>query len=240
MENGLTSQFTNSVTSSPRGLRATLRIAPKSTFIIMGTIISQISTAMGTLTWLPRPNSMPAQPLHQTAVQFSRARARPPCTARPTASDSVRKGSAVSSWRLEPELRRLPYQTFHFGPSCQVSGRVREIGPHCCPISSISLLMASRSRLASGRQRNRADSAVQHQKRIAESRCISSAVPCTAAGSGTPQCAVMGCPGHTGQTSFAALSQTVKTKSSGGAPGCANSSQLLLRGPLAGMWASSS
>ncbi len=58
IENGFTSQLTNSVTSRPRGRRPTLRMAPKSTFIIMGTIISQISTAMGTLTWLPVPNSI--------------------------------------------------------------------------------------------------------------------------------------------------------------------------------------
>jgi len=49
------------------------------------------------------------------------------------------------------------------------------------------------------------------------------------AGSGTPQWAVIGCPGQTGQTSCAALSQTVKTKSSFGESGFANSSQDLLR-----------
>ena len=63
---------------------------------------------------------------------------------------------------------------------------------------------------------------------------ITSGVPCTAAGSGTPQCAVIGWPGQKGQTSFAALSQTVKTKSSLGAPGFVNSSQLLLRRPSVG------
>src|SRR5260221_94438 len=41
----------------------------------------------------------------------------------------------------------------------------------------------------------------------------------------------MGCPGHRGQISFAALSQTVKTKSIRGASAFANSSQLLLRRP---------
>ena len=41
-------------------------------------------------------------------------------------------------------------------------------------------------------------------------------------------------PGQTGQTSPAALSQTVKMKSSRGAPGVANSSQLLLRRPSVG------
>ena len=40
-----------------------------------------------------------------------------------------------------------------------------------------------------------------------------------------PQCAVIGWPGHSGQASPAALSQTVKTKSSCGAPGAANSAQ---------------
>jgi len=39
---------------------------------------------------------------------------------------------------------------------------------------------------------------------------------------------VMGSPGHKGQTSFAALSQTVKTKSSEGEPGLENSFQDLL------------
>ena len=60
-------------------------------------------------------------------------------------------------------------------------------------------------------------------------RCTSSGVPWTAAGSGMPQCAVIGWPGQTGHTSLAALSHTVNTKSSSGAPGCANSSQVLLR-----------
>ena len=44
---------------------------------------------------------------------------------------------------------------------------------------------------------------------------------------GQPQCAETGCPGQTGQTSDAAESQTVKTKSIRGALGPLNSSQLL-------------
>ena len=59
MENGLTIQLTNSVMRSPRGRRPTFRIEPKSTFIIIGVIISQMSTAIGTLMWLPLPNSSP-------------------------------------------------------------------------------------------------------------------------------------------------------------------------------------
>src|SRR6202022_5167089 len=44
-----------------------------------------------------------------------------------------------------------------------------------------------------------------------------------------PQCAGIGGPGHTGQDSPAALSQTVKTKSIAGASGLANSSQFFER-----------
>ncbi len=49
-----------------------------------------------------------------------------------------------------------------------------------------------------------------------------------------PQCAVIGWPGHTGQLSPAALSQTVKTKSITGASGEANSCQLFERMPSVG------
>ena len=62
IENGFTSQFTNSVTKRPRGRRPTSRMAPKSTFIIIGVIISQISTAIGMLIWLPAPNSRLRRP----------------------------------------------------------------------------------------------------------------------------------------------------------------------------------
>ena len=71
--------------------------------------------------------------------------------------------------------------------------------------------------------------------RCAKTLAYLAALPSTVAGSGTPQCAVIGWPGHTGQISPAALSQTVNTKSSGAAPGCANSSQLLLRRPSIGI-----
>ena len=59
IENGFTSQLMTSVMTRPRGRRPTFRMAPKSTFIIIGVIISQISTAIGTLIWLPLPNSIP-------------------------------------------------------------------------------------------------------------------------------------------------------------------------------------
>src|ERR1700681_3644182 len=54
-------------------------------------------------------------------------------------------------------------------------------------------------------------------------------LPAASAGSSTPQCAVIGGPGQTGQDSLAALSQTVKTKSITGASGPANSCQLFER-----------
>ena len=52
-----------------------------------------------------------------------------------------------------------------------------------------------------------------------------------AAGSSTPQWALIGWPGQVGQVSCAALPHTVKTKSMTGAPGAENSLQLLLRKP---------
>ena len=46
----------------------------KSTFIIMGIIISQMSTAMGTLTWLPRPNYMERSRLTEAGIHLPTAR----------------------------------------------------------------------------------------------------------------------------------------------------------------------
>src|ERR1700721_3548272 len=94
---------------------------------------------------------------------------------------------------------------------------------------SISFLVASESRLASGKLRNKLILLPSVTKASWKARSISSVVPLTAAGSGIPQCAVIGCPGQIRQTSFAALSQIVKTKFIWGAPGLENSSQLLLR-----------
>ena len=49
MEKGLTIQLTSRVTSRPAGRRPTFFTDEKSTFIIMGVIISQMRMAMGTL-----------------------------------------------------------------------------------------------------------------------------------------------------------------------------------------------
>jgi hypothetical protein len=49
IENGLTIQFTSTVTMSPAGRLPTFRTAEKSTFIIIGVIISQMRTAIGAL-----------------------------------------------------------------------------------------------------------------------------------------------------------------------------------------------
>src|SRR5271157_5433773 len=73
MENGFTSQFTISVTSSPAGFFPTLRMAVKSTFIIMGVIMSQIRTAMGALIWLPWPNSRPRSAWTTAGTSFPKA-----------------------------------------------------------------------------------------------------------------------------------------------------------------------
>src|SRR5262249_39694566 len=98
---------------------------------------------------------------------------------------------------------------------------------------------ARESRLDNGRANNKLMRLSNTVNASRNACCICSGVPTLAAGSGTPQCAVIGCPGHTGHTSFAALSQTVKTKSSSGAPGLANSPQSLLRKPLVGNFAAS-
>src|SRR5215469_18308958 len=99
---------------------------------------------------------------------------------------------------------------------------------------SISFLSERRSIDASGRERKRLilrSSATKASRYALE---ICSEFPFTPAGSGTPQWAVNGCPGHTGHTSLAALSQTVKTKSSFGASVLENSSQLLLLASFTG------
>ena len=49
IEKGFTTQFTKRVIKSPPGRCPTCRKAVRSTFIIIGTIMSQISTAMGKL-----------------------------------------------------------------------------------------------------------------------------------------------------------------------------------------------
>ena len=49
-----------------------------------------------------------------------------------------------------------------------------------------------------------------------------------------PQCAVTGWPGHSGQASPAALSQTVSTKSIFGASGPANTCQVFDDSPSTG------
>ena len=47
------------MTNRPVGFRPIRTIEPKSIRSIIGTIISQMSTAIGALIWLPEPNSRP-------------------------------------------------------------------------------------------------------------------------------------------------------------------------------------
>jgi len=73
IENGLTAQFTNSVTPMPRQCCLTWPSAPKSTLSSIGITITQISRPTGRLTWATSmrpmawntpgaswPNAMPA------------------------------------------------------------------------------------------------------------------------------------------------------------------------------------
>ena len=64
-----------------------------------------------------------------------------------------------------------------------------------------------------------------------KARAVACAPPRAEEGSGQAQCVGTGVPGHTGQISCAALSQTVMTRSMGTASGPMNSSQDLLRRP---------
>ena len=82
MLKGLTSQLTNRVTRSPVGLRPTRAIEVKSILSIIGTIISQMSTAMGALIWLPEPNSSPRS--LEMSAGASRPRATPATMQRAT------------------------------------------------------------------------------------------------------------------------------------------------------------
>ena len=76
IENGLTTQLTNSVTSSPAGRRPTFFTDEKSTFIIIGVIISQIRTAIGALIWLPCAELDTAQARDSRRQQLSKPDAR--------------------------------------------------------------------------------------------------------------------------------------------------------------------
>src|SRR5687767_765836 len=82
IENGFTSQFTKSVMSNPDGLRPTSLSEDRSTFIIIGMIMSQIRMAMGKLIWLPSPNSQLRN--RETRVGNHWPRRRPPTMHRPT------------------------------------------------------------------------------------------------------------------------------------------------------------
>ena len=64
------------------------------------------------------------------------------------------------------------------------------------------------------------DAVLEGREGLAKGGARSISLPSTAAGSGTPQCAVIGWPGQAGQASPAASSQTVKMKSICGAPAC--------------------
>ena len=91
MENGFTSQFTISVTTRPAGFLPTLRMAVKSTFIIMGVIMSQMRTAMGALIWLPWPNSRPRRAWTSDGSELPEGHPRHHAKPPPRGSGSARK-----------------------------------------------------------------------------------------------------------------------------------------------------
>src|SRR5258708_4240675 len=80
---------------------------------------------------------------------------------------------------------------------------------NCAP--TLRTATASNS-LSSGKAQKRSTRRAICEATFTKNWYFSSSVPSKAAGSGEPQWAIIGCPGHTGQASFA-LSQTVMTKS---------------------------
>jgi hypothetical protein len=91
----------------------------------------------------------------------------------------------------------------------------------CLPLPNVVdfLLQGERVDRRERKTEKKADASVEHGESL--TRSMLDLVWRSLDGSrvGDTQCAVMGCPGHKGQTSFAALSQTVKTKSSDGESG---------------------
>ena len=81
------------------------------------------------------------------------------------------------------------------------------------PISSRWCCSAILSSVSIGRLRNTEMRLLSMRNASAKARCISASLPSARFGSGTLHSAVIGWPGHTGQLSLAALSQTVKMKS---------------------------
>src|SRR6266542_614681 len=113
----------------------------------------------------------------------------------------------------------------------QVSARAFGVAPCMRPISRSSARNETASSLSIGNDANAPilRESIRHVSLKASMIWVGE--PFTAAGSGMPQCAVIVLPGHTGQVSPAASSQTVKMKSNSGAPGSANSSHDFERRP---------
>jgi hypothetical protein len=102
IENGLTSQLMNSVTKRPRGRFPTSRIAAKSTFIIMGMIISQMRTAIGMLIWLLLPNSNRRNPSMRTGSSLPKST---PTIMQTATQRSGTARSSSASWPQRPLLK---------------------------------------------------------------------------------------------------------------------------------------
>ena len=182
-------------------------------------------------------------------IEMRAARSARRCEISTTSAAPVASVFASSAMATFPPARRSPMMpepttaaSRNAVPSASAASRRRVDAAHACAFSSARLADLVQPLLerhaveavAPADWRTARCAAAACRKASRNAAAISASSPSTAAGSGTPQCAVIGWPGQTGQTSFAALSQTVNTKSSGGAPGAANSSQLLERKPSVG------
>ncbi len=104
-----------------------------------------------------------------------------------------------------------------------------KVVPYCRPMLTMRSRSVGSSSSANGVRQNSRMRSFSNWYVSVNAVAISASEPTMAAGSGIPQCAVIGCPGHTGQDSFAILSHTVNMKSNLGAFSLVNSSQLFER-----------
>ena len=201
IENGFTAQLMNSVTPMPRQCSRTLPRAAKSILTSIGMIISQISDG---------DRQVDVRELGR-ADRLEDAR------------EAVAERDARDDAQRDPE-GQIAFEQRHRG-DCRGQG---------CDACAVQAAEAADGVAADGvepglqrhpveagdRQAEEdLDAVLEGREGLAEGGAALDLRALAAAGSGTPQCAVIGWPGHTGQASPAALSQTVKMKSICGAPG---------------------
>ena len=101
IENGFTAQFTNSVTPMPRQWRRTSWSAPKSIFMSIGMIMTQMSSPTGMLTWA---TSMRPISLEESRRDLAERDARDDAQADPERQPALEKAEAAADCVLGRNL----------------------------------------------------------------------------------------------------------------------------------------